>query len=491
MDRPRRPWSRVAGLVVAVGVALAGVATPAAGSPTNGDTSTAAAAAPSPAKATDASALREGAVPVLAYYYIWFDPSTWNTKKSDLPALGKYSSDDTRVMRQHVQWAKQAGINGFIVSWKETPQLDRRLAKLVEVARAEDFKLAIIYQGLDYSRNALPGGAPRVGKDLDWFVAHYGNDPVFHIFSKPLVIWSGTWEFSAPDIASVTAPRRANLLLLASERNLDGYQRLAGTVDGDAYYWSSVNPRTYKGYLNKLVDMGRAAQADGGLWIAPAAPGFDARKIGGNTIVPRDGTKTLDQEITTALASKPNALGLISWNEFSESSYIEPSKNYGFEYLNAVGTRLGDGPPVVDPSALAAAQKTTDTTDSSSPGKGFPVGVVVLPAFALFFVVTLVVAARRGRSHGGGGGTPGGGRGGGGGSPRGGRRPPAPEGSRRARREARRRVPNLVGLGTRPPSRRPAGTPIDPEREPVPVGAPAGPRALDDEPAPAGIAPSP
>ncbi len=438
MARPRRRWSRAVSVVVAVVAALGVVAAPAAGS-----TGRAAASAPAPAAAQgpDAGTLREGAVPVLAYYYIWYDPTTWDTKKSDLPKLGKYSSDDTRVMRQQVEWAKQAGIDGFIVSWKETPQLDRRLEKLVEVARAEDFKLA--------------------------------------------------------NIALVTAPRRSNLLILASERNVDGYSRLADSVDGNAYYWSSVNPRTYKGYVSKLVEMGRAAQAHGGLWIAPAAPGFDARKIGGSTVVPRDEGKTLDEEITAAFASKPDALGLISWNEFSESSYIEPSQNYGFTYLNAVGERLGDGPPVVDPSALAGSHTKSDTTDSSSPGKGFPLGVVVLPAFVLFFVVTLVVAARRGRPRGGhdggSGGDQGGGEGGGG-SPHGGHRPPPPEGSRRARREARRRFPaGITGfrIGTRPAPPRPPAGPTDPRREPVPAGARTAPRSSEDEPAPASVARQP
>ena len=35
--------------------------------------------------------------------------------------MGRYSSDDRDVMRQQVRWAKRAGIDGFIVSWKSTP----------------------------------------------------------------------------------------------------------------------------------------------------------------------------------------------------------------------------------------------------------------------------------------------------------------------------------------------------------------------------------
>lgn len=380
-----------------------------------------------------------GHVPVLAYYYIWFDRGSWDKKKSDLPQLGRYSSDSVDVMRQHVRWAKQAGIDGFIVSWKHTPTLDARLAKLVDVAEQENFKLSIIYQGLDVNRDPLPGGAATVARDLDYFAWTFGGRAPFNMFPKPLVIWSGTWGFSTQDIAGVTASRRANMLILASERNLDGYNRLADAVDGNAYYWSSVNPTTYQGYPQKLAEMRRATQANGGLWIAPAAPGFDARRNQGTTVVPRNDGKTLDQEITAALSSKPDALGLISWNEFTENSHLEPSQNYGFRYLDVVAQRLGDGVPVPESTGSArdaASSSNSNASDgvdsSSSSTHGFPTGLVVFPAFLLFFVVVLVFAARRARR---------------GDRPDGpgrnlwrplGRRPPPTPGSRRARREERR-----------------------------------------------------
>src|SRR5215510_3195356 len=87
-------------------------------------------------------------IPVLAYYYIWFDTPSWDRAKVDFPLLGHYSSDNAEVMRQHIQWAKAAGINGFIVSWKSTDKLNHRLKQLIEIADQENFKLVIIYQGL-------------------------------------------------------------------------------------------------------------------------------------------------------------------------------------------------------------------------------------------------------------------------------------------------------------------------------------------------------
>jgi hypothetical protein len=276
---------------------------------------------------------------LFAYYYIWFNAGSWNRAKIDYPLLGRYSSDDRGVMERHVSWARQAGIDGFIVSWKSTPVLNRRLERLIEVADAQDFKLLVIYQGLDFHRQPLPIG--RIGADLDFFARRFAADRAFDAFGKPLVIWSGTPSFSRAEIAGVTEPRRGALRILASERNVDGYRRVGRNVDGNAYYWASVNPRTYPGQAAKLAQMGEAVHASGGIWLPSAAPGFDARKVGGTSVVGRAGGATLRAELDAAASSSPDAIGLISWNEFSENTHIEPSRAYGSRYLRLVGEVRG------------------------------------------------------------------------------------------------------------------------------------------------------
>ncbi|HSB02292.1 MAG TPA: hypothetical protein VLE49_16700 [Anaerolineales bacterium] len=217
-------------------------------------------------------------IPVLAYYYIWFDTQSWDRAKMDYPLLGRYSSDDADVMRQHIQWAKEAGIDGFIVSWKDTDKLNRRLAQLVKIAEQEDFKLAINYESLDFERIPLP--VDQVDADLSYFMDQYADHQVFDIFEKPMVIWSGTSEFSVEEVQNVVQDKRERILVLASEKNVKGYQRLAKLIDGNAYYWSSVNPDTHSGYPEKLMAMGQAVHQNGGLWVAPAAPGYDSRLLG-------------------------------------------------------------------------------------------------------------------------------------------------------------------------------------------------------------------
>jgi hypothetical protein len=322
-------------------------------------------------------------IPTLAYYYIWYTATSWNRAKTDYPLLGRYSSDEGRVMQRHIRWAKRAGIDGFIVSWKSTSDLNRRLRELVRIARQERFKLAIIYEGLDFHREPLP--VQRVDSDFDYFVHQYGDEAVFKIFGdKPVMMWSGTWRFSRDEIASVTRDRRDRLLILASQKNEQSYREIADLVDGDAYYWSSVNPSTFPGYREKLDAMGKAVHEHHGLWIAPAAPGFDARLVGGRTVVPRRDGANLRTQLAAALSSSPDAIGLISWNEFSENSHVEPSRRYGMRYLRLLadinGRRFGDGGVAVD---------------SSDPGTGLGYGIALIGVFAVLFAGSLILLRRR------------------------------------------------------------------------------------------------
>lgn len=334
-----------------------------------------------PAASVARGAAGEKPIPVLAYYYIWYNPQTWSHGKSDYPLLGRYSSDNVRVLEQHVKWAQKAGIDGFIVSWKHTPALDARLRKLVAIADRLDFKLAIIYQGLDFYRQPLP--VTRVAGDLEYFTRAFAPDPAFQLYSKPLVVWSGTWQFTAAQIQRAVAPVRDRLLVLASEKSVAGYNRLNGLVDGDAYYWSSVDPRTYPGYPNKLVQMSAAVHADHGLWIAPAAPGFDARLVGGHIVVPRRNGATLREELDGAEASSPDAIGLISWNEFSENSAIEPSKKYGDAYLRILADALGGSSPTVKDFNSDTAVSRGSHTYSLAIAGGAGAFLVGLLAFVL------------------------------------------------------------------------------------------------------------
>jgi hypothetical protein len=319
----------------------------------------AAAAGPATAASTPAGGSTPGRpIPVLAYYYIWFNPTSWNRAKIDYPLVGRYSSDDTAVMSEQIRLAKQAGITGFLVSWKDTPVLDRRLARLRQVAAANKFKLGVIFEGRDFYGKPLPMAEVRAS--FAYLASHYGTDPVFNIFGMPLVAWSGTWAYTPYQLASVTKVYKSRLTILATAKQPAGYQAIAHLFRGDAYYWSSADPLHTPGYQRKLNAFAAVVHHNGGLWIAPAAPGFDAKKVGGSRVVPRRGGQTLRLEMNAAMASSPDAIGLISWNEYSENSEVEPSQLNGGTALTVIASIEHTRAPVVrdfdssSPSGFAA-----------------------------------------------------------------------------------------------------------------------------------------
>lgn len=177
---------------------------------------------------------------------------------------------------------------------------------------------------------------------------------------------------------------------MATERNVDGYLRLADIVDGNAYYWSSVNPTTYPGYQEKLDEMSQVIHEHGGLWVAPAAPGFDVRLIGGSRVVERLDGETLRTEMNTAVSSSPDAVGLISWNEFSENTHIEPSQKHGTLALDTLADIQSGLPPVIT-DFDSSAPATTDQNDYYS--------IYILVGLFAFIALSIVIAVINRSQH--------------------------------------------------------------------------------------------
>jgi hypothetical protein len=325
-----------------------------------------------------ASSPQKPPIPMLAYYYIWYDAQSWDRAKTDYPLLGRYSSDDRAVMEEHVRLAKMAGLDGFIVSWKSTYTLDLRLEQLMNVATAKDFTLWIIYQALDFDRQPLP--VDRIINDLEYFADTYADYPPFAMYGLPVVILSGTWEFTPDEIRTIGDNFRDRLYLLSSERNVDGYLRLADSVDGNAYYWSSVDPESDIGYADKLNEMGTAVHNHRGIWVAPAAPGFDARLIGGTRVIDRRNGQTLREELGAAIHSNPDVIGIISWNEFSENTHVEPSEKYGRMALNVLMNRQ-----------TSQAPRVTNFDSSAAGDENAQMLTQPITLFGLFLLTTMSI----------------------------------------------------------------------------------------------------
>lgn len=327
--------------------------------------------------------------PLLVDYYLWWDASHWKSKLgvqyaptravTSLPATlaangcaastrysgdklidvpstpGLYSQDDPRTFVRHVQEASAAGIDGFVVSWSgsgaaaqtsASAAFSRRLAMLVSavathnaVAGARPFKLMLGYQGLNNSRT--PRAAAAVANDLSYFARTYATSAVFRVpayGTKPVVMFLDSRKFSLTSLHAILDPLRAKLSFIGDEHGLAEWNRgVAAVFDGDGWYWSSQNPYSNPGSFSQLRALSGTLHTEHKLWFSPLSVGYNKSNFGlGGACVPRNGTQTLRTLFAGNLTSHPDGWMLISWNEFLENTYIEPSLRYGATDLVAI-----------------------------------------------------------------------------------------------------------------------------------------------------------
>jgi hypothetical protein len=255
---------------------------------------------------------------VFAYYYMWMQGSYWSTNKLDHPAQpfpGHYNSADPAVIKWQIEQAKAAGITGFIVSWKNNATYQQILPEVESAANQANFKLAMEYETLGASKQTLP--VSEVSADFKYFVANYASNPAWYrVNGKPLTMIDDSNFYPTSQLAAITGPVRSSLAVLQDVSTASLYNKYAAYTDGDASH---------------------------GIWIAPFAPGYNSTLIGGHVVVPRDNGATLRTEYAIAAASSPDILGLISWNEWTENTYVEPSVSYGFTDINVLSSLINAG----------------------------------------------------------------------------------------------------------------------------------------------------
>jgi hypothetical protein len=96
--------------------------------------------------------------------------------------------------------------------------------------------------------------------------------------------------------------------------------------------------------------------------------------IGGKRAVSRRDGETLRTEMAAATAAQPDVVGLISWNEFSENSHVEPSRHYGSRYLEVLAA--------IDGRQVKLATDI-DSADPSTGGTGWQVPLLGLVAIGI------------------------------------------------------------------------------------------------------------
>jgi hypothetical protein len=263
----------------------------------------------------------------------------------DLPSEGLYDQTSEATFDHHIDLAVKSSITGFLVDWQGTGQpgqspsssgYDSRLDLMVHAtdtynrSHGTHFSLGLAFAAFgNYNR---PASA--IVADLTYFDQRYGKDPAFAnpFDNEPVVMMMDSRKFSVDTVAAVSAALGSRVYLVGDE-TASSWSRDAPYLDATSYYWSSENPYTNKSAQSSIDALAGEVRQSGKRWFAPVIAGYD-KQLQSGQCVPRNGVQTLDTLWRINGASHPDGWFAISWNEFVENTYLEPSLRYGTMYLD-------------------------------------------------------------------------------------------------------------------------------------------------------------
>ena len=311
---------------------------------------------------------------MFAAYYVWYSTATGPHGKSvhwdkpgapgkfssvAYPLVGPYDSDDAEIVRWHVQLAKSAGIRAFFVSWwgPGTGQPVRGLTKssfeaLLAIAEKEQFKVALMDETAQFVRDW-----DKVKQWAGEYLAKYKDSPAYlKIDGKPVC-----YLYQVPFDPRLTPPMLRELIahveskvgpvywILDKISNASNRFHLPADwlaaprpVDAYGFYgtFSIFRAWKYEDLIDRYTTVVRAAHAAGGKMLVPVHPGHDNTRLRDDDtfVIPRENGATLRGYLRAAHDSRADYILLTSWNEWPETTSVEPAATWDdpYRYLKIV-----------------------------------------------------------------------------------------------------------------------------------------------------------
>lgn len=302
--------------------------------------------------------------PVFAYYYGWWGSQTWYLDKIRDRPLELYESDRDSTMLNHIRQAKNAGIDGFICTWRYT------CARLLQLAEQEGnfnvvFSVDPVADGTLNSTQAIVDNmremAGLASSNAYW---RWDGKPVF-VFWNDTILPGGRGSLSDwTDLRSRVDPNRnqfwlgggVNFSLLDVFDAIHFFDITWERKQGDAMSSYSRNLREYNSSRNSNKP-----------FVATVMPGYDDLLYRNGHFRDRENGNYYRAGWDTAINYQPKAIILTSWNEWYEGSQLEPSQGYGNLYLDISREKISafknNVPPIPDGFADANFEKTWQRTD--------------------------------------------------------------------------------------------------------------------------------
>ncbi len=295
---------------------------------------------------------------VLAFYYPWYgNPavadgsgrwSHWSDVEEDrgrigssthYPALGPYDSHAPKLIAQHATWSKQAGVDGWIVSWWGHGSFsDQALVRILAGAQPAGIEVTVYYETIPRPQTAESAAAD-ISRLLDLYADHpawlrVAGKPVLFIYGRAVGQIGVEGWLRVIDL--VRQKRPGGVVFIGDQMS----RAAAGAFDGIHTYNTAGALRDKD--VSEVRHWARAQYAEwvklarsaGRISTLTVIPGYDDTKIRKPGLaVPRYDGASYRCQWQEAIAADPDWILITSWNEWHEGSEIEPSREHGTQYL--------------------------------------------------------------------------------------------------------------------------------------------------------------
>ncbi|MBM3860298.1 MAG: hypothetical protein FJ395_11685 [Verrucomicrobia bacterium] len=308
-----------------------------------------------------------------AYYFPgWHTASRWARLRpypERQPLLGWYREGDSEVADWHIKWALEHGINFFLYDWywdRERRHLEHALHDGLFHARYQNLiKFCLLYA----NHNPQGSHSPEDFEKLTqyWIENYFKRPNYLTIDGKPAVVMFSSQNPARDMGTEKVKPTFERMRQRCRDAGLGGLYLVACINNGtnllqkmkdwgydavSGYNWPRANMTADETAANRApfatcIDGYRQAwdeiaAANVLPLIPPVSGGWDARPWHGEATLVRTGRTPELFERHLRDCKKfldrrgEKMLFIEAWNEWGEGSYIEPHREFGFGYLEAV-----------------------------------------------------------------------------------------------------------------------------------------------------------
>ncbi|MGF6404127.1 MULTISPECIES: glycoside hydrolase family 99-like domain-containing protein [Pseudomonas] len=323
------------------------------------------------------------AIDVGVYYYPgWKRPDVdgWAKIKAHPerePLLGWYTEGSDEVTRRHLQWMEKYGINFIAYDWywdQGTGVKNRTYAIDSYIKNAKDYNVDFALLWANHTNT--PESLSQFDEIVNYWILNYFKNPKYKkIDGKPVVYLFSSDMLSRDSEKFGSSPKelltRARKLAKKSGLNgiffigTPGSKKDSLTLELPNQTYDAVSAYNYQYGPSKAPEIRTLSKSYSELmdgysqswnftlktsplpYVIPVTSGWDRTPWGGSSDPAHDNSYSTPEEFSEHLSrAKAELLGnpkktlntiiICCWNEFGEGSYIEPTKKFGFDYLEQI-----------------------------------------------------------------------------------------------------------------------------------------------------------